>query len=538
MAFTTPDGAETVVDYHPLGGVEALTGPAGAVRTERDARGHVRRVTTPAGRSWSFEWRGEAVTRADGPMGPVRYRVGRDGSRTGWRDASGRSRAFVRDDQGRLTAVRAGDGAAHRLRYDAHGRLRTLGTRTGERLGFRYDRHGRLVEQRSGRRGEWVAIGYAQTDEGLRIETPFGRFAQPDGPRPDRLETPAGPFELRYDRRGRRETTRFPNGVVAHVERDRHGRTTRRCFEGPATNDDHAVLTLETHYDDAQRPARWSRDGAATLLGYDDAGRLSRVDGPGLTRRFLYDADGNRLSAAREGRTVDSRYDDRGRLVRRGDERLDYDGAGRLLRRVREGEVVANYGYDAFGRLAEVRRGQHVVAYGYDPLDRIATRTVDGRTERYVYEGSRLLAAVGPDGAARVFVYGPDGDEPLAYRDGDRWTFLHADARGTVLAYSDAAGRRVASASFSPFGELLTATDPDRPLFYAGRLVDREAGLIPMRTRFYAPELGRFLTPDPRAWPAGSTPTSTSRTDPWTPSTRWGCGRSGSATPTRRSRGG
>ena len=52
------------------------------------------------------------------------------------------------------------------------------------------------------------------------------------------------------------------------------------------------------------------------------------------------------------------------------------------------------------------------------------------------------------------------------------------------------------TAAFDPFGVVQEAP-ADLPLFYAGRLVDREAQLVHMRARFYAPELGQFLTPDP-----------------------------------------
>ena len=134
--------------------------------------------------------------------------------------------------------------------------------------------------------------------------------------------------------------------------------------------------------------------------------------------------------------------------------------------------------------------------YRYDPLGRIATRAVDGEVTRYVYDGFQLLAQLGPDGRERFFVHGPGVDQPLAVWDDGRWVYLHANALGTVLAYTDADGERIATAAFDPFGVVQEAP-ADLPLFYAGRLVDREAQLVHMRARFYAPELGQFLTPDP-----------------------------------------
>src|SRR5206468_140453 len=87
-------------------------------------------------------------------------------------------------------------------------------------------------------------------------------------------------------------------------------------------------------------------------------------------------------------------------------------------------------------------------------------------------------------------------DEPLAFREGGRWTYLHADELGHVLAYTDEAGRRVASVELDPFGRVRTLPG-SLPVFFAGRPYDPVAGLYDMRARFYDPELGRFLTPDP-----------------------------------------
>ncbi len=509
VATTDPEGRTTTYGYDAAGRAHTETGPAGTTRREHDADGRLVRVVTPAGRAWSFSWDGAHLVGADGPMGPIEYLVDDAGRRLRRRDATGRAWRYAYDAEGRIEALAAEGGATTRFRYGEDGRLRSVITSAGEGLAFRYDAQGRRIEERARGAGLDQRIEIRHEGELEERRTPFGDvvFSRERG-RVVRLDSEAGAFTFAFDEAGRRVATTFPSGAVARSELDPLGQTTALTVrrEGEAR----ALLELRVAYGADHRPAAVTRDGETTRIGYDAAGRLSAAEGPHVSQRFEYDADGNRVREVERGAVREGALDARGRLVRRGDERLEYDAAGRLIARTRAGREVARYAYDAWGRLVAVRRGGRTIRYTYDPLERIATRSVDGALTRYVYDADRLLAEVGPNGRERVYVYGPGRDEPLAYRDRgrgrerDTWTYLHADALGTVLAYSDAAGRRVDRVAFTPFGELARGPrDPDRPLFYAGRLVDREAGLVSMRARFYVPELGRFLDPDPAGLAGG-----------------------------------
>ncbi len=493
LATTDPEGTTTTFGYDAAGQVVRRSGPAGAVRAERDAEGRPLRVTTPAGVVWSFTWERDRLVAADGPRGPVAYTGGDDGERTGRRDATGRSWTYLLGEGGQPSEVVTQGGAA-RFRYDAAGRLTGAATRAGEAVALRYDATGRVVEQRLS--GGDLAIRIAHRYDGDTEErtTPFGDVVETrQAGRVVRLDTEAGAFRFAYDASGRRVATAFPNGAVARADHDRLGQVTDLVV----TSDERPVLALGVAYGPDHRPIAIERDGRLTRYAYDAAGRLAAAQGPFVAEAFAYDGDGNRLRDEQDGRVREGRLDERGRLIARGEQRLEYDAGGRLVRWSEGQEEIARYAYDAAGRLAAVRRGGVTVRYTYDPLGRVATRSLDGVTTRYVYDADRLLAEVGPAGRERVYVYGPAGDEPLAYREGEEWTFLHADPVGTVLAYSDAAGRRVDRVAFTPFGAVARGPEDERPLFYAGRRVDLAAGLVDLRARFYVPELGRFLTPDP-----------------------------------------
>lgn len=472
----------------------------------RDARGALRELETPAGRRWTFERDATgAVVREDGPGGAVELERDAAGRRSLRRDATGERRA-VRGPGGELDEVVADDGSTLSIERDDAGRVVragegqdqvTLAWTDDGRLAFASTRDARLTYEHGAREE--------------RVETPWGAFTRgrDDEGRVERLETPAGTFRFEHDEAGRRTAVVYPNGVVSRLGRDAHGRVGSIDVHGPRG----AVLGLKHERGAAGQVVTTTRDGATTRWGHDARGHLTSADGPTLVRTWTTDADGNRVASTDRGVKRAWTLDPRGRPLAAGDETFEHDAAGRLIgRRGPAGTAETRYGWDGLGRLVSVRSGARVVRFGYDGLSRVASRTGPEGTTRYVYERGQLLAEVGPGDRARLWVHGPRTDEPLAYRDvidgeAGEWVFLHGDELGTTLAYSDAAGARVDAAALDPFGDVVTPpATTDRPVLFAGRLVDRETGLVDLRARFYAPDLGRFLDPDPVGVVGGPAP--------------------------------
>lgn len=89
--------------------------------------------------------------------------------------------------------------------------------------------------------------------------------------------------------------------------------------------------------------------------------------------------------------------------------------------------------------------------------------------------------------------------------DNDKY-YYHYDGLGSVTALSDSDGDTVEQYRYDVFGNV-TITDPTdaeldgsavgNPYMWTGRRLDEETGLYYFRARYYEPELGRFLSPDP-----------------------------------------
>ena len=94
-------------------------------------------------------------------------------------------------------------------------------------------------------------------------------------------------------------------------------------------------------------------------------------------------------------------------------------------------------------------------------------------------------------------------------RDSSRW-YYHHDGLGSVTELTDADGALAQAYEYDAWGNA-TIYDPDsaiaNPYLYTGREWDADIGLYYYRARHYAPQLGRFIQPDPIGnvqWPSSN----------------------------------
>jgi len=77
--------------------------------------------------------------------------------------------------------------------------------------------------------------------------------------------------------------------------------------------------------------------------------------------------------------------------------------------------------------------------------------------------------------------------------------FYHNDIIGNPVAATDESGAVIWQESYTAFGEktIKDESSNNNPLAFTGHYQDRESGLVYMGARYYSPELGRFISPDP-----------------------------------------
>jgi len=99
--------------------------------------------------------------------------------------------------------------------------------------------------------------------------------------------------------------------------------------------------------------------------------------------------------------------------------------------------------------------------------------------------------------------------------------YYHFDGLGSVAALSDVNSVIVERYSYDVFGEPNTTSSIGNPYMFTGRRFDSETSIYYYRTRYYKPDIGRFLQTDPIGYAGGLNlytyvgNNSVSYVDPW-----------------------
>lgn len=75
-------------------------------------------------------------------------------------------------------------------------------------------------------------------------------------------------------------------------------------------------------------------------------------------------------------------------------------------------------------------------------------------------------------------------------------TYYYTSPQGTVLAKADSAGNVISTSDYRPYGSQALGA-PEQGPGYTGHVNDVDSGLVYMQARYYDPEVGRMLSPDP-----------------------------------------
>jgi RHS repeat-associated protein len=287
---------------------------------------------------------------------------------------------------------------------------------------------------------------------------------------------------------------------------------------------------------------------AELAYSYDAAGDITEVrEGQALLARYSYDALGQLVRAddAAQLRTVTYSYDAGGNvtcvrehaytlapspgalLAQRGYSYANPAWADQLTEAV--AYAVANGAptavassfspaYDQVGnplswrdgmsmswvrgrRLASVTSAGLDASYSYDDSGVRTSKTVNGATTAYVLSGSAILRQSSPSGTLD-FAYDECGRAIGLSKGGTCYWYVF-DLQGDVIGIVNASGAQVVSYSYDAWGRPTSVTGSmagtigaENPFRYRGYLYDAETGLYCLSSRYYDPEVGRFLNAD------------------------------------------
>ncbi len=266
------------------------------------------------------------------------------------------------------------------------------------------------------------------------------------------------------------------------------------------------------------------RDSSGSLIygdncHYDSNGRLIKIldSGSSTTTRatYGYDQQGQLTSAMVGGTNYEYTYDTAGNIQSKkvGSTKTNYtygNGAWRDLLTAYDGKSITYSGgnptkyYDGSTftwtqgrRLATAKVSSTNISYTYDMAGVRSSKTV-GSTKYDFTTLSGLVTRQTGGGKTIDFVY-DENNQPLAMKYNNTLYYYVLNAQGDVVRIVNSSRSVVASYTYDPWGKIISSSGTladINPLRYRGYYYDSETGFYYLQSRYYDPEIGRFINAD------------------------------------------
>ncbi len=150
-------------------------------------------------------------------------------------------------------------------------------------------------------------------------------------------------------------------------------------------------------------------------------------------------------------------------------------------------------------QLTQVADGENEISYAYNGDGQRVSKTVNGTTTEYFYNGE-LLAGQKTGDNILVFMYDNNGDIFGFLSDGTEYYYVK-NAQNDVTAIANADGTVIANYYYDSWGKLTeiigdTEIAEINPIRYRSYYYDSETEWYFLNTRYYSPELCRFINSD------------------------------------------
>jgi RHS repeat-associated protein len=307
-----------------------------------------------------------------------------------------------------------------------------------------------------------------------------------------------------YDPVGNRQQVSYPNGTHTQYAYD----SLNRLLSLEARKPDNSLLASYqyTLAPTGHRTQVVEHSGRVVDYTYDELYRLTEekiTDGGEMIFSYQYDAAGNRVYSIEDGVHTQYTYDANDRLLTQGGATYQYDANGNNIAIEEEGNVV-RMDFDGDNRLIGVETSEEgqvtsIVSYAYDADGNRVQTTADGQVTQYVVDNNGSLSQVVAelDQDDQVLVSYLHGDDLISQSRDSATHFYHYDGLGSTRALSSQTATVTDSYDYEAFGELLGQTgSTENNYLYTGEQIDPNTGNYYLRSRFYNPGSGRFLSMD------------------------------------------
>ena len=527
-----------------------------------DNHGNLIRVTdaNSLATAYTYDDMDRLIQTVSPDTGTTRYTYDESGNLK-TKNQNSRAAEYLYDDQSRLTDIIYPNDSARNvtLSYDqgtyGKGRLTGSADPSGT-AAYTYNLFGQLITDQKTIGGITYTTAYQYDTEGRlkSITYPSGRvvaYTLDSTGRPTRVDMSKGGLELAVAR----TITYEPLGPVKSIDYANHKTMESQSdlsflpltltlspeFDWEYFRDDVGnILNITDHADANQNKSftyndLYQLESSATPFGdidwtYDNTGnRLTRTEGT-LVDTYSYSTGTNLLAGITGSSPISITTNAYGNIETKGTKTFFYNLDNRLIRVEDNSVVIGEYEYNYYGQRIEKTAGSVTTLYHYDLSGNLIaeTDTLGNTLKEYIYLGATPLAMIvyGPSeylssdldqdgdvdgrdlylaGASNLAVVAADFG--LIYAPGEKMCFYHTDHLGTPIMMTDIQEQTIWRADYAPFGNLnLSVSQVGNNLRFPGQYFDEETGLHYNWHRYYDPEIGRYLTPDPIGLEGGINP--------------------------------
>lgn len=505
------------------------------------------RIVNEAGEQHRFERlpSGEIVSETTFDGQKREYRLNHDGEITRVHDALRGNVMLTYDAVGRLVERNFDNGVVDKFEWDELDRIRCARSGTSE-VRFEYGDDGSQRERHIIDGVEyWVAT---TNDRGGSRVSRRSSLGYTEAIQRDAMTAPVGielggteQMTVLWDAAGRETQRRLPGGGIISSVFDATSQLARRSVQqvgrAPASPMEPpewiGPIPPGATWDKVYQKSRggrlattWELGRGVTQFDHDADGRISgRFPQSGDDEQFAYDAAWNVFETG-PGAAQRS-YAAGGRVQRHGRNELIHDANGRLVQKntTLDDGTIESFGYEWNKRndLVSVTAPDGTrTEYTYDAFRRrVGKRTVPpegatgGSSTVFVWDGETLLHEIcrradergDPVVEQRTYAFIDNRIDPVAQqvelRDASgvhasHWQYYVTGQVMQPEVLVSGGGEILGRFELSAYGKLLDAEGPaTTPFRLPGQYADAESGLHYNRHRYYDPDLGLYISPDP-----------------------------------------
>lgn len=511
LTETNPLGQTTSYTYDALNRVIKVTDPLGNTTTNTyDALGRVIKITNAKEQATNFEYdaMGRLLKVTDANEGMVEYTYDKNGNRLSMKDPNGNTTWYAYDKLNRLIKKEEPLGNIYRYTYDEVGNRISLTDANDNTINYSYDANDRLITITYPDSSS-VTFTYDKNGNRIKMVDSLGTSTYTYDVL-NRMTSYTDPFNntvrYEYDANGNRTSIIYPDNKAVTY--------TYNALNRLISVTDWLTNTTNYTYDVAGNLTKiLNPNNTLATYTYDDASRLTNLlntksDSTVISSySYTLDTIGNHTSVVKDepllpvftNKNITYTYDKENRLINAGGTAYTHDANGNFT-----AKGTDTFTYDYNDRLIQSNIGGMAAQYSYDGLGNRLKKINAGVTTRYVLDIngslSNVLAEIDDSGTITAYyVYGL-GLISKILPDGTTY-YYHYDSRGSTVALSDVSGNLTDKYAYDTFGNLVNSKGTTKnPFKYVGRygVIEEGNGLNYIRARYYDPEIGKFITKDPR----------------------------------------